>query len=79
MFESPSYLSPDFAQGALGYLGVPARRLADFARRLPLPRTLRERAISAAIEWGVANPDAWDEAIRPLRFTKRATFAVRDF
>ena len=63
---TPNFLSPQFEVASLGYLSAHARQLPDFLAKLPRPVSVRERAIEAAIAWGVDHPDEWNEALKPL-------------
>ena len=65
-----SYISPDFERTANGYLSTRAKDLAMMFAVLPRANCVRERAIEAAIAWGVRNLVQWDAAREPRKLTK---------
>jgi len=70
LFRS-DYISARFSAVCHGYLRTPGHRLKTILDDLPPATALRERAIRAAIQWGVDHPALWDAAIAPLRLERR--------
>ena len=67
----PNHLSADFEAATRGYLKTPGRQLHVMLELLPRPMTLRERAIYAAICWGVEHPAEWDAVLAPVTLRRR--------
>ena len=57
---SPDFISIQFGVASHGYLSAPAADLPLSKAALPRPATEREKGIYAAIEYGIAFPEAWD-------------------
>jgi hypothetical protein len=76
IYNDPNYISADFISVSLGYLSLHERRLPDLLRILPAPASTREKAIAAAIRWGVDNPNMWSTMRQSYRFERRPEEAV---
>ena len=66
----PSWMSDRFASSSHGYLSTPAAELPEVLARLPVPRSVRENAIVAAIQHGIAHPDQWEKSRKPITLSR---------
>ena len=62
----PNFVSTAFSTACAGYLSAPAAELPLIKAALPQPLTIRERAIYAAIAFGIENPQEWDRRRRRM-------------
>ncbi|MDE2096587.1 MAG: hypothetical protein KGL39_05015 [Patescibacteria group bacterium] len=56
----PNYMSAEFASASHGYASVPAADLKDFLAKFPRAVSMREKSIVMAVEFGIRNPEVWE-------------------
>ena len=71
------YVSPEFERAIHGYISCDVERIPAMLQNLPLPVSMRERAIVAALRWRLDNPASDAKRLEPLVFERRPAVAMR--
>jgi hypothetical protein len=71
------HVSPEFERAIHGYISCGAERVPVMLQNLPLPVSMRERAIVAALRWRLDNPASDAKRLEPLVFEHRPAVAMR--